>query len=244
MYAIVDIAGQQFKVEKGKKIFVHRLDEEEGNNIDFDKVLLIENDGKILVGEPHVKGAYIEGKVLEHTKGDKVIVFKKKRRKGYKVKKGHRQQYSQVEIISINEKGYVEKPAKPDVAKVDKPKATAKPVATAAKKPEAKIDLGKETAAPKATTAKKTTTARKTTAAQKPAAPTTATEKKPATKKTTTAKKPAGDSKVGTSKTAEKKSSAAKKTTTAKKSTAASKTGAAKPKAANKGDADKKADKK
>ncbi|MEA1886816.1 MAG: 50S ribosomal protein L21 [Bacteroidota bacterium] len=160
MYAIVDIAGQQFKVEKGKKIFVHRLEEKEGNKVDFDRVLLIDNDGKILVGEPHIKGAYIEGKVLEHTKGDKVIVFKKKRRKGYKVKKGHRQQYSQIEIISINEKGYVKKEAKTEAGKEEKPKAAEKPAA------------------------KKTTKAKETTAASKKE-----TEKKPAAKKTTSAKK-------------------------------------------------------
>ncbi|MEE4213985.1 MAG: 50S ribosomal protein L21, partial [Bacteroidales bacterium] len=122
MYAIVDIAGQQFKVETGQKIFVHQLDEAEGNKVDFDKVLLIDNDGSVIIGEPHIGGAFIEGKVLEHTKGDKVIVFKKKRRKGYKVKKGHRQQFSQVEIISINEKGYEKKAPKAEAKKEEKVK--------------------------------------------------------------------------------------------------------------------------
>jgi large subunit ribosomal protein L21 len=105
MYAIVDIAGQQFKVEAGQKIFVHRLDAEEGENVEFDKVLLIEDDGKITVGEPVIKDALIEGKILDHVRGDKVIIFKKKRKKGYRIKNGHRQNFTQIEIISINEKG-------------------------------------------------------------------------------------------------------------------------------------------
>ena len=112
MYAIVDIAGQQFKVEKGQQIYVHRLDSEEGKKVDFDKVLLIDDEGKISIGEPVIDGAFIEAKVLEHPKGDKVIVFKKKRRKGYKVKNGHRQSFSKVEILSINASGYVKKAAK------------------------------------------------------------------------------------------------------------------------------------
>ncbi|MCX6253338.1 MAG: 50S ribosomal protein L21 [Bacteroidia bacterium] len=104
MYAIVEIAGQQFKVEEGKKIFVHRLEVEEGNPIEFDQVLLIEDDGKITIGEPVIKGAVVEGKILDHMRGDKVIVFKKKRKKGYRIKNGHRQNLTQVEIISIKEK--------------------------------------------------------------------------------------------------------------------------------------------
>ncbi|MBN2852974.1 MAG: 50S ribosomal protein L21, partial [Clostridia bacterium] len=104
MYAIVEIAGQQFKVEKGKKIFVHRLDEENGATVEFDRVLLIDDDGKITIGEPVINDAIVEGKVLDQVKGDKVMVFKKKRRKGYRVKKGHRQKFSQIEILSINEK--------------------------------------------------------------------------------------------------------------------------------------------
>jgi len=104
MYAIVEIAGQQFKVEEGKKIFVHRLKAENGSNVEFDQVLLIEDKGKVIVGEPVIKDALVEGKVLEHLKGDKVIVFKKKRRKGYRVKNGHRQYFTQVEIVSIKEK--------------------------------------------------------------------------------------------------------------------------------------------
>ena len=105
MYAIVEIAGQQFKVEEGKKIFVHRLDVQEGEKIDFDKVLLIEDEGKVTIGEPVIKEAVVEGKVIDNVRGDKVIVFKKKRKKGYRVKNGHRQNFTQVEIISINGKG-------------------------------------------------------------------------------------------------------------------------------------------
>ena len=101
MYAIVEIAGQQFKVEKDNKIFVHRLAAEEGTNVDFDKVLLVDNDGKITVGTPHVKGAKITAKVLSHLKGDKVKVFKKKRRKGYKVRNGHRQYLTQILVETI-----------------------------------------------------------------------------------------------------------------------------------------------
>lgn len=101
MYAIVEIAGQQFKVEKDSKLYVHRLDAEEGSNIDFDKVLLVDNAGTVNVGTPTVKGAKITAKVLSHLKGDKVIVFKKKRRKGYQKRNGHRQYLSQVQVESI-----------------------------------------------------------------------------------------------------------------------------------------------
>jgi large subunit ribosomal protein L21 len=102
MYAIVEIAGQQFKVQKDQKIFVHRLTEEEGKKVTFDKVLLIDNDGKVQVGAPAIEGAKVTAKVLQHLKGDKVIVFKKKRRKGYKVKNGHRQYLTQVAIEKIS----------------------------------------------------------------------------------------------------------------------------------------------
>jgi large subunit ribosomal protein L21 len=111
MYAIVEIAGQQFKVEQGKKIFVHRLEAEEGNQIEFDQVLLIEDEGRIIIGEPTIKDAVVEGKVLDHMRGDKVIVFKKKRKKGYRIKNGHRQNFTQVEIVSINGKSSPKKAA-------------------------------------------------------------------------------------------------------------------------------------
>ena len=101
MYAIVEIAGQQFKVEKDKKIYVHRLKDNEGDEVNFEKVLLVDNEGNVKVGTPTVKGAKVTAKVLEHVKGDKVLVFKKKRRKGYKKMNGHRQQFTQLEISSI-----------------------------------------------------------------------------------------------------------------------------------------------
>ena len=101
MYAIVEIAGQQFKVSKDQKVYVHRLANEEGANVSFDRVLLIDNNGAITVGAPAINGASVEAKVLKHVKGDKVIVFKKKRRTGYKVKNGHRQLFTQIVIENI-----------------------------------------------------------------------------------------------------------------------------------------------
>jgi len=102
MYAIVNIAGQQFKVAKDRQIFVHRLQGEEGASIEFDNVLLAEDGGKFSVGTPTLKGAKVSAKILSHLKGDKVIIFKKKRRKGYKKKNGHRQQFTKIEITGIS----------------------------------------------------------------------------------------------------------------------------------------------
>ena len=101
MYAIVDIAGQQFKVAKDQKVYVHRLDAEEGSDMEFAKVLLVDNDGKVQVGNPVVAGAKIAAKVLSHVRGDKVLVFKKKRRKGYQKLNGHRQDFTQIHIQDI-----------------------------------------------------------------------------------------------------------------------------------------------
>ncbi|WP_321300012.1 50S ribosomal protein L21 [Marinifilum fragile] len=101
MYAIVEIAGQQFKVEKDQKIFVHRLEAEEGGQVEFAKVLLVDNEGEVVVGAPTIEGAKVTAKVLSHMKGDKVKVFKKKRRKGYKKLNGHRQYLSQIQIEEI-----------------------------------------------------------------------------------------------------------------------------------------------
>jgi len=101
MYAIVNIAGKQYKVEKDKFLYTSLIDEKEGAKVAFDDVLLVDNDGKVKVGAPTVKGAKVSAKVLEHVKGDKVIVFKKKRRKGYRVKNGHRQQFSKVLVEDI-----------------------------------------------------------------------------------------------------------------------------------------------
>ena len=101
MYAIVDIAGQQFKVEKGQQIFVHRLDGEEGVNVNFEKVLLLDNEGAVKVGSPVVEGVSISAKILEHLKGDKVLVFKKKRKKGYQKMNGHRDYLTKIAIEDI-----------------------------------------------------------------------------------------------------------------------------------------------
>ncbi len=101
MYAIVEIAGQQFKVSKDLKVYVHRLSNEEGTTVSFDKVLLLDDNGNVTLGAPAIEGASVEAKVLQHLKGDKVIVFKKKRRKGYKKRNGHRQYLTQILIEGI-----------------------------------------------------------------------------------------------------------------------------------------------
>jgi len=102
MYAIVDIAGQQFKVEAGKSLYVHRLQGEEGAKVNFEKVLLKDNDGAVMLGNPVIKGAAVNATILKHVKGDKVIVFHKRRRKGYQKKNGHRQCFTQIQIDSID----------------------------------------------------------------------------------------------------------------------------------------------
>jgi len=101
MFAIVEIAGKQYKVEADQKLFVNKLSGDAGDKVQFDKVLLVDNEGKIKVGKPAVKGASVAASVVEHVRGDKVIVFKKKRRKGYRVKNGHKQDYTKIEINSI-----------------------------------------------------------------------------------------------------------------------------------------------
>jgi large subunit ribosomal protein L21 len=101
MYAVVEIAGQQFKVQKDQKIFVHRLAAEAGANVEFDKVLLVDNGGKISLGAPAINGAKVTATVNEHVKGDKVIIFRKKRRKGYRKKNGHRQSFTSITISDI-----------------------------------------------------------------------------------------------------------------------------------------------
>ncbi|HEX8270987.1 MAG TPA: 50S ribosomal protein L21 [Flavobacterium sp.] len=118
MYAIVEIAGQQFKVSKDLKVYVHRLTDKEGDAISFAKVLLLDDNGAITLGAPAVEGASVEAKVLQHLKGDKVIVFKKKRRKGYKKRNGHRQHLTQIQISGITLPGGSKK------------KETAKPATT------------------------------------------------------------------------------------------------------------------
>ena len=131
MNAIVKILGKQFKVAKDTKLFVNRLDAKEGSKVSFDDVLLIDNGSKVIVGNPVVKDASVEAKVLKHLKDDKVIVFKKKRRKGYRVKNGHRQALTEIIIEKVTEKTAKAKPAK----KSEESKATkAKKAAPKAKK--------------------------------------------------------------------------------------------------------------
>ncbi len=103
MYAIVEIAGQQFKAEKGRKLYVHRLPQTEGSAVSFASVMLLERDGKVKVGAPVLQDVTVEVEVLRHLKDDKVIIFKKKRRKGYRVKNGHRQCLTQILIKDIVE---------------------------------------------------------------------------------------------------------------------------------------------
>ena len=129
MYAIVEIAGQQFKVAKDQKVYVHRLQGEEGSSLSFDKVYLLDDGTQVTLGAPAITGASVEAKVVKHLKGDKVIVFKKKRRKGYRVKNGHRQSLTEILIESISAKGGAKKAAPKKEAA---PKAKA-PVAAAPK---------------------------------------------------------------------------------------------------------------
>ena len=135
MYAIVEIAGQQFKVAKDQKLFVHRLQDKEGSKVSFDKVYLLDDGKKVTVGAPAISGAAVEAKVVGHFKGDKVIVFKKKRRKGYRVKNGHRQALTELMVEKIIASG-----AKPVAAKPKAEKAPAPPKATTAKKAVAKSE--------------------------------------------------------------------------------------------------------
>jgi large subunit ribosomal protein L21 len=104
MYAIVDIAGQQMKVAKDQKLYVHRLEGTEGASVTFNSVMLIDDNGKVKVGTPVINGASVQAKILSHLRGDTVLVFKKKRRKSYQKCNGHRQYFSQIQIESISEK--------------------------------------------------------------------------------------------------------------------------------------------
>ncbi|WP_298893838.1 50S ribosomal protein L21 [uncultured Psychroserpens sp.] len=147
MYAIVEIAGHQFKVEKDQKVFVNRLATEEGKKVSFDNVLLIGDGNNVTLGAPAIDGAQVSAKVLKHLKGDKVIVFKKKRRKGYRVKNGHRQSLSEIVIESIVASGAKKAAPKKETKKAEPKKVEAK---AAAPKTEAKK------AAPKAAAKKAT----------------------------------------------------------------------------------------
>ena len=145
MYAIVEIAGQQFKVAKDQKVYVHRLQEDEGNKVSFHNVLLLEDGSNITIGAPAIDGAAVEAKVVKHLKGDKVIVFKKKRRKGFRKKNGHRQYLTELVIESIVAKGAKKTAAKAEPKKEAPVKAA--PVKKAAPKteaPKAKVEKAKE----------------------------------------------------------------------------------------------------
>src|SRR5210317_836386 len=145
MYAIVEIAGQQFKVAKDQKVFVHRLPEAEGEKVQFSNVMLLEDGKNITIGAPAIEGATVEAKVIKHFKGDKVIVFKKKRRKGYRVKNGHRQYLSEIVIEGIVASG-AKASAKKAATKAAKP-AEAKPAAAKKAAPKATEDLSSKTVA-------------------------------------------------------------------------------------------------
>jgi len=160
MYAIVEIAGQQFKVAKDQKVFVHRLQGAEGDVVNFDNVLLLDNDGKISIGAPVIEGAAVTAKILRHLKGDKVIVFKKKRRKGYKKKNGHRQYLTEILVEDVIASGFKSTQKKAEKAK-PAPKKAAKKVEKKTEEKAAPVkiaDQPKEKKAPaKKVTAKKTT---------------------------------------------------------------------------------------
>ncbi len=193
MYAIVDIAGQQFRIEKGQEVLVHRLEGEKGSKVDFDKVLLIEHEGKTIVGTPFVEGAQVQATIIDHLKGDKVLVFKKKKRKGYQKLNGHRQYLSLLMVEEILESGA--KPKKESKAKEVKAevpevkKEVVAKVTAVAEKPKPVKKTTRKPATEKAAVKTKKTT--KTTKAVK-AAPATkeATVKTKKTAKTTKAAKP------------------------------------------------------
>ena len=156
MYAIVEIAGQQFKVEKDQKVFVNRLEGKEGSKVTFDNILLLDNAGKIALGDPSLKGASVEAKILKHLKDDKVIVFKKKRRKGYKVKNGHRQLLTEIMIENILEKSKKTQTKAKEKVKISEIKTVASKTEKApAKKTAVKKSVAKKPAAKKVV-AKKT----------------------------------------------------------------------------------------
>lgn len=147
MYAIVEIAGHQFKVEKDQRVFVNRLQTEEGKKVSFDNVLLLGDGDKVTVGAPAIDGAQVGAKVLKHLKGDKVIVFKKKRRKGYRVKNGHRQSLTEIVIESIAASGAKKAAPKKEVKKAE-PKVESKAAAPKAEKAAPKVAAKKATGKP------------------------------------------------------------------------------------------------
>ena len=146
MYAIVEIAGQQFKVAQDQKVYVHRLKGEEGSKVTFDNVFLLNDNGTISIGAPAIKGAAVTAKILGHLKGDKVIVFKKKRRKGYIKKNGHRQALTEIQIESIAASGAKKAAPKKAETKAEAPKAEA-PKAEAPKAEAVSKDISSMTVA-------------------------------------------------------------------------------------------------
>ena len=196
MYAIVEIAGLQYKVEKDQRLYVNRLNVAKGKKVKFDRVLLTEEKGDVKVGAPVIDGAVVEATVNGEVKGDKILVFKKKRRKGYQKMNGHRQMFTSITINKITAKA----PAKKAAAKATEDLEAAPKKAASKKTAAKKATTAKKPAAKKLTT-KKATAAKKP-AAKKPATKKVSTAKKPAAKKTTTAKKPA--SKKAAPKKAEK----------------------------------------
>lgn len=161
MYAIVDIAGQQFKVKKDSIVRVHRLNAEEGKVLELDQVLLVSNGSTVTVGTPTVDGARVAAQVMAHDKGDKVLVFHKKRRKGYQKLNGHRQYITELRVLGILGKGEkapaaLKKPAPKAKPVVEEAKEVKKASAKAAPKAAAKKAAPKKTAAPKKAAAKKT----------------------------------------------------------------------------------------
>ena len=148
MFAIVEIAGQQFKVAKDQKVFVHRLDAKTGDKVSFDQVFVMADGDKITVGAPAVANASVEAKVVRHLKDDKVIVFKKKRRKGYRVKNGHRQSLTEIviESVGVGKAKKAAPKAKAEAPKAEAPKAAA-PKAAKKAAPKAAADFSSKTVA-------------------------------------------------------------------------------------------------
>jgi len=219
MFAIVEVAGQQFKIEKDQKIFVHRLAEKEGEQIILDRVLLFDEDGKTHVGMPAVKNMQVKATVISHLKGDKVKVFKKKRRKGYQVLNGHRQYLTELRIDTIEKRKAAVKTAqdkkKPPVTKTET-KAKPRTASSTAKKPSAKTTK-KETTEKKvikpSATAKSSSgeTSKKSTVTK--ATRTKSTTKKTPAKSTAKTEKASSATKSKTISTANKQNSTREKTT-------------------------------
>ena len=235
MYAVVDIAGQQYKIEKDKKLFVNRIEGEVDSKVNFSKVLFIDNDGKVKIGTPYVKDASVTAKILSHIKGNKVKVFRKKRRKGFKVLNGFRHYLTEVLIENISE---VRLPEKATAKKETSEKTIEKTVSVEVKAPEKETEkkaagtktISKPTAGKKETPIKAET---KSAAGKKQASvKKEVSSKKSVTKKAPAVKAPAAKSKTAQSKTTKK--AATPKNITGKENTAKGKSKASK-KAANKG---------